>query len=197
MKKNRRIIKYLIFLIIWLLITFVLSAMTGNESNKKSKNAIKKATVYIQNVTSDSQDKKMSENQLENLVEKLNIILRKVAHASIYFGLSVLMCAILFHIKKGDRIICNTLCIITCIICAGFDEYHQTLVEGRTGQLTDVLIDLSGAILGCMIFNIGKNILSKKATQKKMKNISKKWEVLTQKENKLKDIWNKKTNTDT
>ena len=38
-----------------------------------------------------------------------------------------------------------------CVVFAATDEYHQTLVEGRVGRFTDVLIDGSGVVFGIII----------------------------------------------
>ena len=42
--------------------------------------------------------------------------------------------------------------IALCAAFAGTDEYHQTFVDGRTGQVTDVLIDTAGACVGCLLY---------------------------------------------
>ena len=36
------------------------------------------------------------------------------------------------------------------VFYAAFDEFHQTLVPGRSGELRDVCIDASGALLGIL-----------------------------------------------
>jgi VanZ family protein len=38
------------------------------------------------------------------------------------------------------------------IILAGFDEYHQTFVDGRTGAVKDVIIDTAGGIVGILFY---------------------------------------------
>ena len=38
--------------------------------------------------------------------------------------------------------------LIVCIIYASFDEVHQLFVDGRSGKITDVLIDSIGALIG-------------------------------------------------
>ena len=53
------------------------------------------------------------------------------------------------------------LCIIICFIYAGSDEYHQTFVDGRTGQFSDVLIDTAGSIVGASIYSLGYLVYKK------------------------------------
>ncbi len=37
------------------------------------------------------------------------------------------------------------------LLFAAADEYHQSFVNGRAGQLTDILIDGGGAVIGILI----------------------------------------------
>lgn len=69
--------------------------------------------------------------------------LRKFAHFSIYFLLALsLLFAFYKNHKKGYR---TTL--IICFLYACSDELHQLFVDGRSGELRDVLIDSMGALL--------------------------------------------------
>ena len=46
--------------------------------------------------------------------------------------------------------------ILTLIICAGFaasDEFYQTFLNRKTGQVMDLLIDLAGAVVGLMFYS--------------------------------------------
>jgi VanZ family protein len=45
--------------------------------------------------------------------------------------------------------------IITVVLSSLYgssDEWHQTFIFGRNGQLADVLVDLSGALLVLIVF---------------------------------------------
>ena len=41
--------------------------------------------------------------------------------------------------------------IVCVFIYAGFDEFHQLFIPGRSGSFSDVLIDLRGGIIGLFI----------------------------------------------
>ena len=43
--------------------------------------------------------------------------------------------------------------LIFCLLYAISDEFHQTFVAGRSGQITDVLIDLSGSLAGILLLS--------------------------------------------
>ena len=41
--------------------------------------------------------------------------------------------------------------LLFSILCAFFDEFHQLFVDGRSGQIKDVLIDSMGAFVTLLI----------------------------------------------
>lgn len=43
--------------------------------------------------------------------------------------------------------------LIICFIYVCTDEYHQTFVNGRTGQFSDALIDTLGGVIACLIYD--------------------------------------------
>ena len=46
------------------------------------------------------------------------------------------------------------LTFVICVLYAITDEYHQTFVAGRSGELRDVVIDSLGALLGILIYYV-------------------------------------------
>jgi len=81
-----------------------------------------------------------------------DLILRKLAHM---FEYGVLYLLIYRVFKRTSSLSKNKLLFISLfltILYAASDEYHQTFVPGRSGNLTDVSIDSVGAVLG-LIFS--------------------------------------------
>lgn len=80
-------------------------------------------------------------------VEVLSWIVRKSAHFTEYLLLAVLALPVAIHYRGHHR---QTwwLVWLFCVIYAATDEWHQTLIPGREGRATDVLIDGLGAITG-------------------------------------------------
>ena len=166
-KKMKKVIN-IISIIIWMAVIFTFSAMSGEESNQKSKEAIKETVNTIKNFDSkesvESEEKTTTEPNKEvaekpknneeapkeRLVEKLNTPLRKCMHASEYCILSILIlnCMQKYNIKKSKSII---IAIIISFIYACTDEFHQLFVNGRAGRFTDVLIDTSGGVIMLLI----------------------------------------------
>lgn len=188
-KKMKKVIN-IISIIIWMAVIFTFSAMSGEESNQKSKEAIKETVNTIKNLdskesveseekTTTEPNKEVSEKPKNNeeapkerLVEKLNTPLRKCMHASEYCILSILIlnCMQKYNIKKSKSII---IAIIISSIYACTDEFHQLFVIGRTSRFTDVLIDTAGAIIGCVFYIIIlKIILNLKNNKKFQKTIA-------------------------
>lgn len=74
-----------------------------------------------------------------------DLIFRKIAHMAEFFILAFL----LFRAYFGNKMVVGRalfLSVFIAIIYAVFDEYHQTLVEGRTGSPIDVVIDSIGVL---------------------------------------------------
>lgn len=77
--------------------------------------------------------------------------IRKLAHFTIYALLGFNTCNMYksYGIKHYA-----VFALITCILYAGSDEWHQSFVSGRSPQITDVGIDTCGA-LSLILLNIG------------------------------------------
>ena len=93
MPTNKKAIIGLIIAIIWACLIFIMSSMDSIESNGKSKSTINKAIETTMETTNDLgiTDKHPSENKMKQVIEKLNEPLRKVAHASEFCILAILI----------------------------------------------------------------------------------------------------------
>ena len=130
---------------IWMILIYSLSNMDSYHSNKISKKSISKAIeITEKNTSKETQYKK---------VKTLNYPIRKITHMFLYFILSILIISLLSNIQNNKYLsIIITLGI--CLIYASLDEYHQTFIVGRTGQIKDVIIDMIGSIIGCFLYRI-------------------------------------------
>ncbi|MBO5228401.1 MAG: VanZ family protein [Lachnospiraceae bacterium] len=87
----------------------------------------------------------------ENSAVSIETIVRKCAHMLEYFGLCFCICMHV-HVRNGKLNIRNMAVILTiCISYAVSDEVHQLFIEGRAGQIRDVLIDTSGAVIALIL----------------------------------------------
>ena len=76
--------------------------------------------------------------------------IRKLAHFTIYALLGFNTCNMYRNYGIKHYAI---LALITCILYACSDEWHQSFVSGRSPQITDVGIDTCGA-LSLILLNI-------------------------------------------
>ena len=124
----------LILLIIWIIIIFMLSNQNGISSTSSS-NIIVNFLYDIFKIDKDI----------------LIFIVRKSAHIFEYFVLYLLTYNCFKNYNVKNIIIIS---IIFCILCSSLDEVHQLFISGRTGKLTDVLVDSIGIILGYILIEV-------------------------------------------
>jgi VanZ family protein len=157
MKKKRVIVVTILIILViaWILGIYKLSSMNTSNSNGKSSGIISvfiEDTLEVTNkygITNSHPD----DAKLEKASQLLNAPLRKVMHASVYFVLAFMIIFVtnfLFHNKK--YVISAIITIVLILVAAGFDEYHQTFVDGRTGNVKDVLIDTAGGVAGILFY---------------------------------------------
>lgn len=140
MKKNKIIIFTLV--IIWMITIFAFSNTNSIKSNNDSKGIIKLVAVKILNI---------DDNKVDEIVEKYNKPIRKITHFTIYLILALLIHSALTLTNIKYK---KLLTILICLIYAITDEYHQTFINGRTGLLSDVIIDTSGSLTYIILLKI-------------------------------------------
>lgn len=143
-----------ILLIVWLVIIFLFSSDDAVKSTNKSDNVVKSAIVLKDKITNT----KTSKNKIKVLCKKYQKIVRKTAHFTEYLVLGILCIYCLSNYTHKRLIITS---ILFCILYAFSDEIHQMFISGRSGQIIDVLIDSSGAIIGIYLFSIIRNCRNK------------------------------------
>ena len=159
MNENKKKIKYVkcIIAIICCIIIFSFSAVPATASTKQSKG-------LTYNVIKLLNGNKLSERDLEKLTKKINPVIRKIAHFSIYMILAIFTYMFIENLNiksksEKERLRKNILytCIF-CIIYAIFDEIHQIYVPGRTGKVIDVVIDTLGSCMGIAILLLNNSL---------------------------------------
>lgn len=133
--------------VLWMSLIFYFSSLNGSESTDQSKGFLYNT---IGNII-DIFDKNMSDIEKDELINKLDHPIRKIAHESVYFILAILVCFSLSNYNLDIK----KFIIISFLICFFYsisDEIHQLFVLGRSGEIKDVIIDSIGSFLGIMIF---------------------------------------------
>ena len=139
----RKIIK-LILIILWMVLIFSFSNDTGSVSTKKSDGFIIKMVETISG-------RELSESEKEKWTTYLVVPVRKGAHLGVYLVLGILIFSFIseFMIISYKSIL---LAIGISFLYACSDEIHQMLVPGRSGQISDVLLDAVGSSIGIVFY---------------------------------------------
>lgn len=154
-------ILYLALVIIWMLTVFIFSNQNGEKSqgtSRKMSNIIVKAVTY---------NKEINEDEKEEILKKIDHLIRKIAHYTIYTlgGLIIYNYIRTFSINKIKVILIS---VLVGIIYAITDELHQFFMDGRSAQITDVIIDSLGICTGvCLMYTIKNNLNNKNPKEEK------------------------------
>ncbi|MBQ8234474.1 MAG: VanZ family protein [Bacilli bacterium] len=133
----------ILLLVLWMLIIFTFS----NANSTKSTNTSDKVIDIGINIVDSIRNEKTENKEL--LIEKLTFIVRKIAHFLEYLILGILMYRVVSDYTNKNVLI---LSILLCILYATTDEIHQIFINGRDGNIKDVLVDSIGIIIGCLIY---------------------------------------------
>lgn len=151
MKNRKKALIYLILTVIWMIFIFIQSALNAGLSSLESG--------WISGWIA----------QLFRIDhEQASFIIRKCAHFLEYMilgGLLSLTIKELFYKLQKTPVLVSLIAFGIGFLYAITDEFHQTFVSGRSGEVRDVLIDGCGVLLGTIIILI-KLLASKRAVQK-------------------------------
>lgn len=128
--------------VLWMALIFTLSAQPAAESSELSGGLIRAVAGIVMPGFNG-----MDAAAQGDLIESFQHVARKTAHVLAYMMLGILsMSAFLrYSLKMRTRAVSS---LALCIVYAISDELHQLLIDGRSGQLSDVLIDSAGALMG-------------------------------------------------
>ena len=123
---------------------FYFSSQEAAESGKASSSVIKTVIKVL-----DLKDN-LSEEEVEKLSIDLTFVVRKTAHFCIYGLLGFLITLLYLEYGFfGKQLFLNS--SVTAFLYAISDEFHQSFVKGRSGEIRDVCIDSIGAMCGALI----------------------------------------------
>lgn len=134
-----------IILLILLLETFFLIFGFSNQNAEESGGLSGNISKFVlKQVHQDDIDNK------EQILEKTEKVIRKIAHFTIYTLVGFLLMALMstYDIKENKRIVTSQ---SIGTLYATSDEIHQLFIPGRSGQITDVILDSMGVLLGILI----------------------------------------------
>ena len=145
MKKKssqKKILKW-ILVILWMALIFFLSHQGAEESGALSGGLLEKLFIIIGFI------EKILQYEFDR--EILHMLLRKTAHFTAYMILGILLIHALAEAKDLRKKL-YLQALVIAVLYAITDEFHQSFISGRSGEIKDVLIDSSGAFTGIYLF---------------------------------------------
>ena len=135
----------------------------SNQNSETSAGLSQKVTNFV--VEFVPSIKNMPEKEKEQAEYRIEKIIRKIAHYSIYTLVGILLMALMttYKIKELDRI---AISMIIGVIYAATDEIHQAFVPGRGPLVTDVILDSIGVLTGICIVLLVYKIICKMCRHK-------------------------------
>ncbi len=130
--------------VIWMVVIFCFSNQKADVSTGESQSLIRSTIVNVYKFFHPN----ATQEKVDQIVEKYDMPVRKVAHFTEYFILGILVC---FTLKSYGVKNAYIMAII-CALYAGSDEVHQLFVEGRSGNILDFLLDSAGSNLAIVSF---------------------------------------------
>ena len=145
--KKNLIFKRVLFLIM-LAITFYAIFKFSSQDGELSSSVSRKVTTFFVELL--SKVKNMDAGLKLHYITKLEPIVRKLAHFSIYtiVGFSIMGFMCTFNIRNIFKFIISN---FVGIIYAVSDEIHQSFTPGRSPRVLDVCIDSLGVLTGIFI----------------------------------------------
>lgn len=160
-----------ICLLVWMGLIFCLSGQNAAVSSAVSGGLIRTVIKFIlPHATPD---------KVAQLVEGLQFFVRKGAHFTIYAILGIFS---FLSVVTYEKLSLFIRFLISALVSMGYavsDEYHQTFISGRSGELRDILIDSTGAVCG-ILFSLAVYSICKHKKRRGPKLRKKKYIELTE-----------------
>lgn len=90
-----------------------------------------------------------SDSEIEEIAASMNGVVRTLAHFGVYAFLGFLIALLLneYAFKFSNTIFYS---VLSSLVYACGDEFHQSFVPGRSAQLSDIVTDTMGSLCGAL-----------------------------------------------
>lgn len=146
---NKNIIRYVCLVLSLMIMTliFIMSHQPAEVSTEQSGGVIE----FVAKIIVSDYDELPDTNKQE-IINNYQLFVRKAAHFSIYCLLAFLLSGFYTSFEKLNRARVYVVAFITTFAFSCSDEIHQYFIPGRSCQISDVLLDSSGAVVGIIMF---------------------------------------------
>ncbi|MFA6801176.1 MAG: VanZ family protein [Acholeplasmataceae bacterium] len=139
----------------WLIIIFILTIFIWSQSFLSGELSSQESGFITMQLV-----KILNFVQIDVNIDQLHIVIRKLAHFTEYFILSMFW--LIYLIKSKIINIKNIIYILLIILMTAIiDEAIQLLHDDRSSSLIDVVIDFGGAITGIVVFMLCKMLYNR------------------------------------
>lgn len=153
----RAILIALLITQMWVIFGF--SGQNGDESGSISRKITEAVTKNISSIQN------LEKQEKEKVLNKIEHIIRKLAHFSLYAVIGFLLMSLMstYKLKQKNRILVS--CSIG-LLYAISDEIHQAFIPGRGSQIADVGIDFSGVVVGMCVVLVAISFYTNKTVKR-------------------------------
>ena len=156
MSKNNKSVVWFIITVVWMTVIFCFSAQPADVSADTSL----RVGMTIGKMSVPDFSKLPKEEQMD-YAKKIEFPVRKMAHATEYAILGCLLTNLCRSLSMKKAYMWSWL---MGSAYAATDEFHQLFVPGRSGQITDVMLDSVGCLTGCLLIYLILCIVKKHAS---------------------------------
>ena len=140
--------KYILKVAVWLPVIMILLFIFGfsSQDGEESGGLSRKAADILVSAAEKVDIVELDDSKRQQLIEDMQYPIRKLAHMTEYGVLATFV----YIALAVDGLIwrfTGFAAVGMTFIFAGADEFHQTFVPGRCGAFSDVLIDMTGALI--------------------------------------------------
>lgn len=155
-RKYKTNIIFLVLTLLWMLVIFLYSAKTAEESEGQSMAVgMRVGSILHADFETWSEEAKLEFAQIYDKP------IRKFAHMAEYAVLGLLLVGVVVPGSESKKKILFIAWLIA-VVYACTDEVHQLLVPGRYGSIIDVGIDAIGAAIGVGVAKVFVNWIEKR-----------------------------------
>ena len=146
MKLKINILRIVLIAMLITILAFIFgfSSQDGEQSSSLSRKITENVTRNIEPI------QKLEPSKKEKVLGKIEHVIRKFAHFSLYTLVGILAMSLMstYKIKQTKRI---GISLGIGVLYAISDEIHQSFVPGRGPMVSDVFIDTFGVVFGIII----------------------------------------------
>lgn len=136
-------------ILLWIAVIFLSTQIFGFSAKNAEESAGASSKIAESVVTVIEKIFDIDAQTREDVFHAVHLTVRKGAHFAEFALLGVLT----FFLTKSYNLKTNMCAIISlgyCLLFAATDEFHQLFVPGRSGQISDVVLDFCGAVFGAL-----------------------------------------------